>query len=36
MVDYVHTPNNLTDQFTKGLSRNVIESASREMGMRPM
>jgi transposase-like protein len=35
-VDYVHTFNNLADQFTKGLSRNVIESASREMGMRPM
>jgi len=34
-VDYVHTSNNLTDQFTKGLSRNVIESALREMGMRP-
>jgi hypothetical protein len=36
MVDYVHTSNNLADQFTKGLPRNVIESASREMGMRPM
>jgi hypothetical protein len=35
MVDYVHMSNNLADQFTKGLSRNVIESASREMGMRP-
>ena len=35
-VDYVHTSNNQADQFTKGLSRNVIESASREMGMRPM
>jgi hypothetical protein len=35
-VDYVHTSNNLADQFTKGLSHNVIESASREMGMRPM
>jgi hypothetical protein len=34
-LDYVHTSKNLTDQFTKGLSRNVIESASREMGMRP-
>jgi hypothetical protein len=34
-VDYVHTSNNLADQFTKGLSRNVIESALREMGMRP-
>jgi hypothetical protein len=34
-VDYVHMSNNLADQFTKGLSRNVIESALREMGMRP-
>jgi len=34
-VDYVYTSNNLADQFTKGLSRNVIESESREMGMRP-
>ena len=29
-LDYVHTSNNLADQFTKGLSRNVIESASRD------
>jgi Icc-related predicted phosphoesterase len=34
-LDYVHTSNNLADQFIKGMSRNVIESASREMGMRP-
>ena len=34
-LDYVHTSNNLADQFTKCLSRNVIESASREMGLRP-
>ena len=34
-LDYVHTSNNLADQFTKGLSRNVIESASRDMGLRP-
>jgi hypothetical protein len=34
-LDYVHISNNLADQFTKGLSRNVIESALREMGMRP-
>jgi hypothetical protein len=26
---------NLVDQFTKGLSRNVIECASREMRLRP-
>jgi hypothetical protein len=34
-LDYVHTSNNLADQFTKVLLRNMIESASREMGMRP-
>ena len=35
-VAYVQTDKNLADPFTKGLSRNVIEFASREMGMRPM
>ena len=34
-LDYVHTSKNLADQFTKDLSRNVIEGASREMGLRP-
>jgi hypothetical protein len=34
-LDYVNTSKNLADQFTKGLSRNVIESASRELGLRP-
>ena len=34
-LDYVHMSNNLVDQFTKGLSRNVIEGASRELGLRP-
>ena len=34
-LDYVHTSNNLADQFTKGLSRNVIENTSREMCLRP-
>ena len=34
-LDYVHTSKNLADQFTKGLSRNVIDSASNEMGLRP-
>jgi hypothetical protein len=33
---YVQTDKNLADPFTKGLSRNVIEIASKEMGMRPM
>jgi hypothetical protein len=35
-VAYVQTDKNLADPFTKGLSRNVIEIASREMGIRPM
>jgi hypothetical protein len=34
-LDYVHTSKNLADQFTKGLSRNVIEGVSRELGLRP-
>jgi hypothetical protein len=33
-LDYVQTAKNLADQFTKGLSRNVIDNASRE-GLRP-
>jgi hypothetical protein len=33
-LDYVHTSKNLVDQFTKGLSRNVIDSASVDMGLR--
>ncbi|KAK3160978.1 hypothetical protein QOZ80_1BG0069800 [Eleusine coracana subsp. coracana] len=35
-VEYTSTGENLADQFTKGLSRNVIDSASKEMGMRPI
>ncbi len=34
-LDYVQTAKNLANQFTKGLPRNVIESASREMDLRP-
>ena len=34
-LDYVHASKNLTDQFTKGLSRNVIDSVLSEMGLRP-
>ena len=34
-LDYVHTSKNLADQFTKGMSRNVIEDVSRELGLRP-
>jgi hypothetical protein len=29
-LDYVHTSKNLKDQFTKSLSRNVIDSALSE------
>jgi hypothetical protein len=35
VLDDVHTSKNLTDQFTKGLSRSVIDSASSETGLRP-
>jgi hypothetical protein len=34
--DYIQTSKNLADQFTKGLSRNVIDNASRELGLRPV
>ena len=34
-LDYIQTSRNLADPFTKGLSRNVIENASKEMGLRP-
>jgi hypothetical protein len=34
-LDYVNTSKNLEDEFSKGLSRNVIEGASRELGLRP-
>jgi hypothetical protein len=35
-VSYKQTDKNLADPFIKRLSWNVIEIASREMGMRPM
>jgi hypothetical protein len=35
-ISYIQTDKNLADSFTKRLSLNVIEIASREMGMRPM
>jgi hypothetical protein len=34
-LNYVHTSKNLADQFTKGLSHNVIEGVLRELGLRP-
>jgi hypothetical protein len=33
-LDYINTSMNLADPFTKGLSRNMIDYASKEMGMR--
>jgi hypothetical protein len=35
ILDYIHTEKNLADPFTKGLSRNMIYAASKEMGLRP-
>jgi hypothetical protein len=35
VLDYVHTSKNLADQFTKELSRSMIDSASSEMDLRP-
>jgi hypothetical protein len=34
-LDYIHTEKNLIDPFTKGLSRNLIDVASKEMSLRP-
>jgi hypothetical protein len=34
-LDYIHTEKNLADPFTKGMSHNVIDTASKEMGLRP-
>jgi hypothetical protein len=34
-LDYIHTSKNLLDQFTKGLSRIVIDHASMELVLRP-
>jgi hypothetical protein len=34
-LDYIHTEKNLVDSFTKGLSRNAIDAASKEMSLRP-
>jgi hypothetical protein len=35
-VYYIQIAKNLADPFTKGLSRTVIDNASKEMGLRPM
>jgi hypothetical protein len=34
-LDYIHTEMKLTDPFIKGLSGNVIDTTSKEMGLRP-
>jgi mRNA-degrading endonuclease RelE of RelBE toxin-antitoxin system len=36
VVYYIQIAKNLADPFTKGLSRTVIDNASKEMGLRPM
>jgi hypothetical protein len=33
--DYIHAEKNLVDPFTNGLSHNVIDAASKEMGLNP-
>jgi fructose-1,6-bisphosphatase/inositol monophosphatase family enzyme len=33
-LDYIHIERNLVDLFTKGLSHNVIDAASKEMGLK--
>ena len=33
-MEYINTAKNLADPFTKGLSRTVIDNASKEMGLR--
>jgi hypothetical protein len=35
ILDYIHIGKNLADLFTKGVSRNVIDTASKEIGLRP-
>jgi hypothetical protein len=35
ILDYIHIKKNLADPFTKGLSCNVIDATSKEMGLRP-
>jgi hypothetical protein len=34
-LDYIHTEKNLTDPFTKGLPRTVIDAASKEIDLLP-
>jgi hypothetical protein len=34
-LNYIYTEKNLADPFTKGLSHNMIDAASKEMDLRP-
>jgi hypothetical protein len=34
-LDYIHTKKNMIDPFTMRLSLNVIDAASKEMGLKP-
>jgi hypothetical protein len=34
-LDYIHIEKNLADPFTKGLSRNVTDTTSKDMDLRP-
>jgi hypothetical protein len=36
ILDYIQTEKNLNNMFTKGLSSNVIDAASKEMELRPI
>jgi hypothetical protein len=36
ILDYIQIENNLTDLFIKGPSRNVIDTTSKKMSLRPM
>ncbi len=35
-LDCIQIARNMADPFTKGLSRNVIDNTSKEMGLRPL
>jgi hypothetical protein len=35
-LGYIHTSRNLADPFTKGISRNEIDNASKEVSVRPI
>jgi hypothetical protein len=34
--DYIHINKTMIDSFTKGLSCNVVDATSKEMGLRPI